>query len=289
MRFINFKMDQKNGLAVNTGMGANTGFIGLLNDHPDYPGSLESLIVKGPQALHTAAASFQRGFTLDLEKITYLAPLENPGKIICIGLNYVDHSLESGFEVPHYPAIFSRFNSSLIGHNTAIIRPKVSEQLDYEGELVAVIGKAGRHISKENALDHVIGYSLFNDGSIRDYQRKSAQWTIGKNFDGTGAFGPVFVTSDELPPGADGLKIQTRLNGVVVQDASTSSLIFNVATLVQLLSEAVCLQPGDVIVTGTPSGVGVARKPPLFMKHGDVCEIEVEGIGVLSNPVRDER
>ncbi|MES2946262.1 MAG: fumarylacetoacetate hydrolase family protein, partial [Pseudomonadota bacterium] len=162
-------------------------------------------------------------------------------------------------------------------------------QLDYEGELVAVIGKAGRYITKETALEHVAGYSICNDASIRDYQFKSAQWTIGKNFDDSGPFGPVFVTADELPPGAAGLKLQTRLNGVVVQDASTSSLIFDVATLVSLLSEAVCLQAGDVIVTGTPSGVGLARKPPLFMKDGDICEVEIEGIGILRNPVVDEK
>ena len=170
-----------------------------------------------------------------------------------------------------------------------LFRSKVSTQLDYEGELVAIIGKAGRYIAKDRALEHVAGYSICNDASIRDYQFKSAQWTIGKNFDNTGPFGPVFVTSDELPPGASGLRIQTRLNGVVVQDASTASLIFDVATLVSQLSEAVCLQPGDVIVTGTPSGVGLARKPPLWMKHGDICEVEIERIGILRSPVVDDK
>jgi 2-keto-4-pentenoate hydratase/2-oxohepta-3-ene-1,7-dioic acid hydratase in catechol pathway len=165
----------------------------------------------------------------------------------------------------------------------------VSTQLDFEGEMVAVIGKSGRHIRKEDALSHVAGYSIFNDASIRDYQFKSAQWTIGKNFDHTGAFGPEFVTADALPPGASGLRLQTRLNGAVVQEASTASMIFDVATLVALLSEAVCLQPGDVIVTGTPSGVGLARKPPLFMKAGDVCEVEIEGLGILRNPIEDEK
>ena len=167
--------------------------------------------------------------------------------------------------------------------------PQKKIQVYYEGELVAIIGKAGRYIAKEKALEHVAGYSICNDASIRDYQFKSAQWTIGKNFDNTGPFGPVFVTSDELPPGATGLKIQTRLNGVVVQDASTASLIFDVATLVSQLSEAVNLQPGDVIVTGTPSGVGLARKLPLWMKHGDVCEVEIEGIGILRSPIVDEK
>ena len=236
-----------------------------------------------------AADALRKGPAIDLANITYLPPIENPGRIWCIGLNYVDHSVESGFAVPTYPAIFSRFPSSMIGHNEPIMRPKVSTHLDYEGELVAIIGKAGRYIAKDKALEHVAGYSICNDASIRDYQMKSAQWTIGKNFDNTGPFGPVFVTSDELPPGAAGLRLQTRLNGVVVQDASTNSLIFDVATLVSQLSEAVNMQPGDVIVTGTPSGVGLARKPPLWMKHGDVCEVEIEGIGILRSPIVDEK
>ncbi|MDB5846525.1 MAG: fumarylacetoacetate hydrolase family protein [Rhodoferax sp.] len=284
MKFLHFAQDGQAGLAIADGLG----FKGLLASHADFPGTLQTLVAEGPEALARAAQVLRGGDAIDLQKVSYLPPFENPGKIFCIGLNYVDHSVESGFEVPSYPAIFSRFNSSLMGHGAPIVRPHVSTQLDYEGELVAVIGKPGRYIAKEDALDHVIGYSIFNDASIRDYQRKSAQWTIGKNFDDTGAFGPVFVTADALPRGAEGLQLQTRLNGVVVQNASTSSLIFDVATLVSLLSEAVRLQPGDVIVTGTPSGVGLARKPPLFMQHGDVCEVEIEGIGILKNPVVDE-
>ena len=284
MQFLNFKQGSQQGLAIAEG----SGFKGLLTTDVNFPGSLQSLLAKGSQALTQAADVLRQGAVIDLTKITYLPPLENPGRIFCIGLNYVDHSVESGFAIPTYPAIFSRFSSSMVGHGEPIVRPKVSTQLDYEGELVAIIGKAGRYIEKDKALEHVAGYSICNDASIRDYQFKSAQWIIGKNFDNTGPFGPVFVTSDELPPGASGLKIQTRLNGMVVQDATTSSLIFDVATLVSLLSEAVCLQPGDVIVTGTPSGVGLARKPPLFMKHGDICEVEIEGIGILSNLVVDE-
>jgi 2-keto-4-pentenoate hydratase/2-oxohepta-3-ene-1,7-dioic acid hydratase in catechol pathway len=217
-----------------------------------------------------------------------LPPLPVPGKIICVGLNYVDHSIESGFVPPDYPTIFTRFASSLVGAGAPIIRPRVSTQLDYEGEMVAVIGTGGRHIPEENALDHVIGYSIFNDASVRDYQKKAPQWTIGKNFDGTGAFGPYLVTADELPRGGKGLHIQTRLNGQLVQDASTNDMVFSVAKLISILSEAITLSPGDVIVSGTPAGVGMARKPPLFMKHGDLCEIEIEGIGVLRNPVQDE-
>lgn len=285
MKFLNYKQADQQGLAVSEG----AGFKGLLTTDANFPGTLQSLLAQGPEALQRAAEVLRQGAAIDLDKISYLPPLETPGKIFCIGLNYVDHSVESGFAIPTYPAIFSRFASSTMGHGAAIVRPKVSTHLDFEGEMVAVIGKPGRHISKDKALEHVAGYSIFNDASVRDYQFKSAQWTIGKNFDDTGAFGPVFVTSDELPAGGAGLKIQTRLNGVVVQDASTSSLIFDIATLVSLLSEAVCLQPGDVIVTGTPSGVGMARKPQLFMKHGDVCEVEIEGIGILSNPVVDEK
>ena len=284
MRFLNFRQGDLRGLAIAEG----AGFKGFLENDARYPGSIHDLLNQGPQALKAAGAVLGTGAVIDLENISYLPPIENPGRIWCIGLNYVDHSVESGFEVPTYPAIFSRFASSMMGHKAPIVRPRVSTQLDYEGELVAVIGKAGRYIPKEQALEHVAGYSLFNDASIRDYQRKSAQWTIGKNFDDSGAFGPVFVTSDELPPGAAGLRLQTRLNGVVVQDASTSSLIFDVATLVSMLSDAVNMQPGDIIVTGTPSGVGLARKPPLFMKHGDVCEVEVERVGILRSPVVDQ-
>ena len=283
MRFLNFKQGDRQGLSLAHG----DHFKGLFTTDSKFPGSLETLLEQGPEALRRAGDILGKGSVIDLEKIAYLPPVMNPRRIWCIGLNYVDHSVESGFAVPIYPAIFSRFPTSMIGHGAPIVRPSVSTQLDYEGELVAVIGKAGRHISKDRALEHVAGYSICNDASIRDYQFKSAQWTMGKNFDDTGPFGPFFVTSDELPPGATGLKIQTRLNGAVVQDASTSSLIFDVATLVSMLSEAVCMLPGDVIVTGTPSGVGLARKPPLWMKHGDICEVEIEGLGILRSPVVD--
>lgn len=285
MRFIRFKLAGNTGLAV-----AHQGhYHGLLESSSDYPGDLHALLAQGGDALARAAAALARGPALEAAQIDILPPLGRPGAIWCIGLNYADHSKESGFEVPSYPAIFTRLASSLIGQGAPIVRPRVSTQLDFEGEMVAVIGKSGRHIRKEDALSHVSGYSIFNDASIRDYQFKSAQWTIGKNFDHTGAFGPEFVTADALPPGASGLRLQTRLNGAVVQEASTASMIFDVATLVALLSEAVCLQPGDVIVTGTPSGVGLARKPPLFMKAGDVCEVEIEGLGILRNPIEDEK
>ena len=284
MRFASYKQNGKLGLAAAHPAG---GFSGFLAGEPGYPGPLADLIRQGRAGLVAAAAALLKGRAIDLATVELLPPLPAPPKIICIGLNYADHSKESGFVQPGYPTVFSRFSSSLIGHGAPIIRPKLSEQLDYEGELVAVIGTGGRNIREASALDHVIGYSIFNDGSIRDYQFKSPQWTVGKNFDDTGAFGPVFVTADELPPGAKGLKIETRLNGVTVQSSNTDDMVFSVAKLIAILSEAMTLEVGDIIVSGTPSGVGLARKPPLWMKAGDVCEVEIEKIGVLRNPVVD--
>jgi acylpyruvate hydrolase len=285
MRFAAFTSEGRDGLAA---AGQDGEFHGLLCGEAGYPGSLDLLIRSGSGALDAAGAALAKGPAIDLCQVKLLPPLQSPGKIICVGLNYVDHSIESGFTVPDYPTIFTRFTSTLVGSGAPIVRPKVSTQLDYEGEMVAIVGTAGRHIREEDALDHVIGYSIFNDASIRDYQRKSPQWTIGKNFDNTGAFGPWLVTADELPSGAKGLHIQTRLNGTTVQDASTNDMVFTVARLITILSEAITLSPGDIIVSGTPAGVGMARKPPLFMKHGDVCEVEIEGIGTLRNTIEDE-
>jgi len=283
MKFLTFALEGKPGLAVET----DDGFRGLLAGTDGYPGDLEALIAQGDAALPDAGAALARGDRIDLERVEYLPPLRNPPKVVCVGLNFHDHSAESGFKQPDYPTIFGRFNSSLIGHGAPIVRPHFSEQLDYEGELVAVIGKGGRNIPEARALEHVAGYSIFNDGSIRDYQFKSPQWTMGKNFDDTGAFGPWFITADALPPGCKGLKLETRLNGQTVQSASIDDMVFSVAQLVAILSEAMTLQAGDVIVAGTPSGVGLARKPQLFMKAGDVCEVEIEGLGILSNPIVD--
>jgi len=284
LRFVRFLDRGVEGLAALVGGVA----WGLTSNDPHYPGDLDALMRGGHAALETAAATLKKGRQIDLGGVNLLPPLRTPEKVICVGLNYRDHTAESGFKQPDYPTLFSRFNSSLIGDKAPIVRPLVSTQLDFEGEMVVVIGKGGRHIAHAAALDHVIAYSIFNDASIRDYQFKSPQWTVGKNFDDTGAFGPVLVTADELPPGGKGLKLQTRLNGVVVQEASTSDMVFDVATLVATISEAITLKSGDVIVTGTPSGVGLGRKPPLFMKAGDVVEVEIERIGVLTNPIVDE-
>ncbi|MDB5571004.1 MAG: fumarylacetoacetate hydrolase family protein [Hyphomicrobiales bacterium] len=285
MRFVAYSDGGTNGLATAREDGS---YVGRLAGDPRYPGELDALVAKGQGALRAAHEALLGGGPVDLSKISFRAPLARPGKIICVGLNYADHSAESGFKQPDYPTLFSRFASGFVAQGEPMVRPKVSDQFDYEGELVAVVGKGGRHIAKGSALDHIIGYSIFNDGSIRDYQFKSPQWTVGKNFDGTGAFGPVFVTADELPPGCLGLKLETRLNGVTVQSAKIDDMVFDIPSLVSTISEAMTLEAGDIIVTGTPSGVGMARKPPLYMKAGDVIEVEVEKIGVLRNPVIDE-
>lgn len=284
MRFVHFVEGSSKGLAVE-----QAGVLrGLTEQESGYPGTLESLLNAGSDALQAAHQRLSDARLLDPSKLRYLPPLERPGKIVCVGLNYADHTKESPYEQPAYPTFFPRFTTSLIGHGEPILRPRVSEQLDYEGELAVVIGTGGRHISREQALAHVAGYAIFNEASVRDYQFKSPQWTIGKNFDATGAFGPTFVSADELPPGAVGLNLVTRLNGAVVQQGNTADMIFGVAELIAVLSEAVTLEPGDVIVTGTPAGIGWARRPPLFMKPGDLCTVEIEGLGTLSNLIADE-
>lgn len=250
---------------------------------------LLDLIQAGMPALQDAEALLRKfGRPLEPGGIRYLPPVMRPPKIICVGLNYLDHTEESHFKQPDYPTLFGRFTSSMTGHLQPIVRPRCSGHLDFEGEMVVYIGRGGRHIAKDNALDHVIGYSICNDASIRDVQFRTPQWTVGKNFDNTGAIGPYFVSADELPAGGKGLHIETRLNGKVEQSANTSDMVFDVATLIELLSEAMTLTPGDVIVSGTPAGVGFARKPPLWMKAGDSVEVEVEGLGILRNPIANE-
>ena len=283
MRFAKIEKDARVGLAALEG----DELFALFEGDAGFPGFLDELVVGGTEKLSAAHAALKKGTPQPVSGTHFLAPMGSK-KIVCIGLNYLDHSKESGFELPSFPTVFARFESSLIGHGEPIVRPKVSTQLDYEGELVAIIGKGGRHIAEGKALDHVIGYSVFNDASIRDWQLKTPQWTVGKNFDGTGAFGPYFVTADELPPGARGLKLETRLNGEIVQTASTSDMAFDVAKLVSLISIGITLVPGDVFVTGTPSGVGMARKPQLWMKAGDVCTVEIENVGKLENRIIDE-
>jgi acylpyruvate hydrolase len=243
--------------------------------------SLADLAKKAPASARRPLAGLK--FTL---------PVARPGKIICLGLNYLDHVKEGPQKdnIPKFQSIFFRMLTSLTPHLQPLIRPKKSIQLDYEGEMVVIIGKRAKHLTLENATDCVAGYSCANEGSVREYQRHTTQWGMGKNFDRTGSVGPWMVTADELPRGGKGLKIETRLNGKVMQSSNTDLLMFPVAESLVYLTEGITLEPGDILFTGTPSGVGHARKPePVWMKAGDTCEIEVEGIGVLRNPIEDEK
>lgn len=240
------------------------------------------LFAAGKQAQASARAR------LPLASLDYAPVVPNPGKIICLGLNYYDHAKEGGREKPEYPWFFFRGATSLVAHGEAGIRPRVSTRFDYEAELGVVIGKRARHLSQADALSCVFGYTCFNDMSVRDYQKKTPQWTIGKNFDGTGGLGPVLVSADELPAGAEGLSIRSVLNGQIMQDANTRDMIWGVAETIALLTECLTLEPGDVIAMGTPAGVGQARTPPVWMRDGDDIEIQIESVGTLKNPIRDE-
>ena len=226
-----------------------------------------------------------------LKGLKYALPVARPGKVICLGLNYMEHVKEgmNRDNVPKFPTIFMRCQTSLVPHQQAIIRPKDTETLDYEAEMVVIVGKRARHLTLENAYSCIAGFSVFNEGSVREFQRKTTQWDMGKNFDRTGGFGPWMITADEVPPGGKGLKIQTRLNGQTMQSDNTNNMMFPVAETLAYVAQGMTLEPGDVIVTGTPSGVGFARNPPVWMKQGDTCEVDIEGIGVLVNPIEDEK
>lgn len=276
MRFRSYETEGRTGVAVQDG--AVWRDLGAV--------SLTDLLRTGETTRADIAAGRPE---IDMASVTLLPVIPNPPKLICVGLNYLDHAAESPYkDLPDYPTFFLRVTSSLTGDGAALVRPRISHEFDFEGELAVIIGKTARHVSKEEALDYVGGYAIFNDGSVRDYQFKGVQWTPGKNFDGTGPFGPDLVTPDELPAGAKGLKLETLLNGEVMQTGSTADMIFPVAELIAIASQFTTLEPGAVIATGTPAGVGFARKPPVYMKDGDVCEIRIEGLGSLSNPVRNE-
>ena len=245
--------------------------------------TLRDMLVNGllDEAARLARTS-QPDFALD--EIAFEPVIPNPDKIICVGLNYRDHVAETGRTVTEKPALFARYAGSQIGHLASLVRPKVSEQFDYEGELAVIVGKGGRHIAAQESLAHVAGYACYNEGSIRDWQRHTSQFLAGKTFAGTGAFGPWMVTSDEIPDPSK-LTLETRLNGQVVQRTTTDLLITDVPSLIAYISTVLPLTPGDVIVSGTPGGVGAKRNPPLWMKPGDVAEVEISRIGVLRNPV----
>ncbi len=290
MRFFSFEQKGHAGVGVLLSADAKE-FVDFSSLGSTLPNDLLALI-KIPGGLaqaHDEAKRAPSSSHRSLSEIKYKTLIENPSKVVCMGLNYADHAKEGGNARPEFPSFFLRGNASLAAHHAPLIRPRASDKLDYEAELALVIGKRARHLTPQNALEHVAGYACFNDGSIRDFQRKSSQWTLGKNFDQTGGFGPCLVTPEELPVAASGLRIQTRLNGKTMQDANTNDFLWGVVESLCIITECMTMEPGDVIITGTPAGVGYARTPPVWMKPGDVCEIEIEGVGVLSNTIADEQ
>ncbi|MDE2430545.1 MAG: fumarylacetoacetate hydrolase family protein [Burkholderiales bacterium] len=251
----------------------------FLAQYPD----LKSVISAGQlDALEEAARS--QGQVVHAEKARLLPVIPNPGKIFCVGLNYKNHVAEMKRSDSEYPAIFTRFPDSLNAHGAPLPKPKTSNCFDFEGELAVIIGKQGRNISQSDALEHVAGYACFNDGSARDWQRHTHQWTPGKNFPGSGPLGP-FMATQSVVPDINQLTLETRLNGKVMQHASVSDLIFSLPTLIEYISGFTNLLPGDVIATGTPGGVGDKREPPLYMQPGDVVEVEITSLGTLRNTV----
>jgi 2-keto-4-pentenoate hydratase/2-oxohepta-3-ene-1,7-dioic acid hydratase in catechol pathway len=278
MKLLSFAAGGKELFGAVSGDGVVT-----LNDKVGQPNLRAALGAGAMAAMHKAARDAKPDYRL--ADIKFLPVIPNPNKILCAGVNYRSHAAEVGRELPKQPSMFVRFTDTLIGHGGEMIRPNVSDNFDFEGELTVVIGKAGRHIKSENALDHVAGYTCFVDGSVRDYQKFSV--TSGKNFPGTGPLGPWLVTTDEIPdPGK--LTLMTRLNGKEVQRSATNLLIYSIPQIIAFCSDFTALSPGDIIATGTPEGVGHSRKPPLWMKPGDVLEVEITGIGTLRTRIVDE-
>lgn len=252
-------------------------------------GSDLTALISNPALADSVSDQISEADTVPVDSITPALPVAAPGTIICMGLNYTDHIKEGGYDIPEYPALFMRGKNSIMAAGQPMVRPACSEQLDYEAELMLIVGRGGRHISEDDALDHVFGYTVFNDGSVRDYQRKTHQWTPGKNFDNTGAIGPFTVTPDDLPDGASGLKIESRVGDEILQSSNTANMIWDVRKVIATISEYTTLEPGDLIATGTPPGVGHAKKPnPRWLKPGETVEIEIEGIGICASPIIDE-
>lgn len=265
-------------------------YIDLHAHDAGFPASTRLLLEGGADMLKAADKASKAATAAkvkhDAAKAKLLPPIPDPRKVICIGLNYRDHAIESGAPIPPEPILFSKYATALIGHGDAIVLPPVSQEVDYEAELVIVVGKRGRHVKAEQAMGYVAGYTVGHDVSARDWQLKKEgkQWMVGKTFDTFAPTGPHLVTSDEVGD-PHNLAIRLRLNGKTMQDSSTKQLIFNTGQIIAYLSQVFTLEPGDLIFTGTPPGVGFARKPPVFLKAGDVCEVEIDGLGVLRNPV----
>ena len=279
MKLLSFVADGKELFGAASGDGVVT-----LNDKIGQPDLRAALEAGAMEAMRQAAT--EQKLDRKLSEIKYLPAIPHPKKIFCAGINYRSHAAETGRELPKQPSMFVRFTDTLVGHGGELVRPMVSDNFDFEGELAVVIGKGGRHIKAERALDHVAGYTCFVDGSVRDFQKFSV--TSGKNFPGTGPLGPWIVTTDEIPDPSR-LTLMTRLNGKEVQHSPTDLLIYSIPQIIAFCSDFTALSPGDVIATGTPEGVGQRRTPPLWMKAGDVLEVEITGIGTLRAHVVDER
>jgi 2-keto-4-pentenoate hydratase/2-oxohepta-3-ene-1,7-dioic acid hydratase in catechol pathway len=262
-------------------------FLDLHEADAALPTNLRELLALGPAAMQRAAAA--QGTLRPLAEVRLLAPIVDPPKILCVGANYADHAAESGIPIPTEPIIFSKFATALCGPGDVILLPRVARKVDYEAELVAIIGQGGKHIPRERAMEHVAGYACGHDVSARDWQKgkPGGQWTLGKGFDTFAPLGPFLATPDEVGDPND-LRVQMRLNGHTMQDSNTAQFIFKIDELIAYISDVCTLQPGDLIYTGTPPGVGFARNPPVFLKDGDVAEIEIENLGVLRNPVAAE-
>lgn len=285
MRLVTFQQGGELRPGILTTRAGRDVVVDLGQTDPSLPGSVLGILEAGADAMERAAqAADAARDTLDASSVKLAAPIPNPGKILCIGLNYADHAAESGQPLPDYPIVFSKYSNTVIGSGDAIILPKVTNMVDYEAELGFVIGRRGRHISEAEALDYVAGYMPINDVSARDYQERVSQWTMGKSFDTFAPMGPALVTADEV---GDPHKLAIRLwiGDEALQDSNTSQLIFSVPKLVADISEVMTLEPGDIVSTGTPPGVGAARSPQRFLRAGETCHIEIEKLGVLSNPI----
>ena len=280
MRIISFEKDGHSTYGLTVGDRAHEVSVGFRRRYAD----VRAVIAAGAESdLAGNVESESHGFS----EIRFLPVVPNASKILCVGVNYRPHIEEMGRSVPEYPVVFTRFRDSLVGHGEPILRPRASEQFDFEGELAVIIGKRARYVSQQTALEHVAGYCCFMDGSIRDWQRHTPQFTAGKNFHHSGAMGPCMVTADEIPDPRV-LKLTTRVNGTVMQRGQVDELVFDIPRLIEYCSTFAELLPGDVLATGTPGGVGAARTPPLWLKPGDTVEVDISDIGVLLSPVLDE-
>ncbi|MFZ1623162.1 MAG: fumarylacetoacetate hydrolase family protein [Gammaproteobacteria bacterium] len=281
MRIASFTFQQQPAYGVATDAGVQPASPAFRARYPD----LKSVLAAG--ALSELAAAVKGSAPLDINTLAFSMPIPDPARIICVGMNYLEHIHEMGRKRPAYPSLFTRFNDTMVGHGQPVLRPRISTEYDYEGELAVVIGRTARYLNEAEALDYIAGYSCFLDGSVRDWQNHTTQFGPGKNFPASGSCGPWLVTADELPDLSQ-LRLQTRVNAEVLQSTTFSDLCFKVPQIVAYCSGFCQLNPGDIIATGTPSGVGFARRPPRWLKAGDRVEVEIDGIGILANTVIDE-